>query len=366
MNDRVRVTWDDLKFGEELPWNVYDQNDKLLLSAGHTISNTETMDNLRQYVLYRNILEREHGKQNKQKTINVFVEIDDYIDRLAAIFEDIECSRARCLEKIERLARNILDICRNEPEATLALLRTENTYPYSLFYAIQQAIMCGMMAIQENMYPDEEIEIVSAALTANVGMQKIQNKLQKQMRLPTEDEQYILDHYPAKSHEMLAKTSVENNHWLNIVRDHKSCLDGRISLDQAGPGTIMLAIANIYTRTLDLAAIDMPWSESEALDKFFADTPFENGHYARLILEIMTVYPPGIFLTLANDETAIVIKRGKYNKKIPSVRSVAGEKGKRYVNPLFRDVSADGYMIHDYAEYDYRSSLNYSRLWDFV
>lgn len=366
MNDRVRVTWDDLKFGEELPWNVYDQNNKLLLSAGHTISNIETMENLRQYVLYRNTLDREYGKQNKQKTINVFVELDDYIDRLAAIFSDIETSKAICLEKIERLSRNILDICRHEPDATLALVRTEQDYPHSLFYAIQQGIMCGMMVIQENMYPDEEIEIVSAALTANVGMHTVQNDLHKKMRFPDEDEQYILDHYPAMSHSMLARAGVESSHWLNIVRDHKDCLEGRVTLDEAGPGAIMLAIANVYTETLGLCARDLPWSESEALDKFFADTPFENGHYARLILEIMTVYPPGIFLTLSNDETAIVIKRGKYNSKLPAVKSIAGENGRRYTNPLFRDVNVEGYMIHDYADYDYKSSLNYSRLWEFV
>jgi len=366
MNDRVRVTWDDLKFGEELPWNVYDQNNKLLLSAGHTISNQETMENLRQYVLYRNVIDREHGRQNKQKTINVFAEVDHYIDRLAHIFADIDAASPSCKEKIERLARDLLSMCRHEPDATLALLRAPNKFTYSSFYALQRAIMCGMMAVQENIYPDEEIEIVAAALTVNVGMHQIQDEIRGQMRFPSDEQQYILDQYPSKSHAMLVDAGVENSHWLGIVRDHKACSEGRVTLDEASPGTIMLAVANLYSETLDSSAYNLPWSADEALDKYFADTPFENGHYARLILEIMTVYPPGIFVKLTNNEIAIVIQRGKQNPKLPILKSIEGENGHRYASPLLRDCSVNDYTINDFTDYDHKDMLNYSKLWGYV
>lgn len=53
LNDKVRVTWDDLKLGYTVPWSIYSESGKLLLGAGQTIAHQQVLDGLRKYVLFR-------------------------------------------------------------------------------------------------------------------------------------------------------------------------------------------------------------------------------------------------------------------------------------------------------------------------
>lgn len=366
MNELIRVTWDDLKFGEILPWNVYDQNNKLLLSAGHTITSKETMDNLRQYVLYRNVVDKEHGKKNKQKKINVFAELDKYTERLSHIFTDIDAARLECKEKTERLAHDVMAMCRYEPEASLAVLRLPNTYAYSAFYAMQRAIMCGMMVVREDMYQNEEVEIISAALTLNVGMHTVQDELRRQMRFPSDEQQGVIDRYLPISRAMLETAGIENSHWLNIIRDHNDVLDGSISDNDACPGSLLLAAAERYSEALDSSAYRQPTSAEQAQDRYFGDTVLADSHYAGMMIDIMTVYPPGTFVKLTNGEIAIVVHRGRQDPMLPILKSIEGPDGNRYANPLLRDCNNNDYEIESFIEYDHKDMLNYSKLWGYV
>jgi len=87
--------------------------------------------------------------------------------------------------------------------------------------------------------------------------------------------------------------------------------------------------------------------------------------YARLLLEIMTVYPPGSFVKLGNAETAMVIRRGKQDSMLPILKSVAGANGKRYANPLLRDCSINDYIIESFCYYPEHERLNYMSLWGY-
>ncbi|MDH5178212.1 MAG: hypothetical protein OEZ39_00975 [Gammaproteobacteria bacterium] len=366
MSDLVRITWDDLQLGKALPWNIYDQNNKLLLSAGHIITSKETMDNLRQYVLYRNELDHQHGRRNKQKKCNPFTEAEKLLTRIGHLFGEIEAGNPTAGELAGRLAADLLHQCRIEPEACLAVLRVPNSWPYSLYYTLQRAIISAMLVIREDVYMEEEIEIVSAALTFNVGMYTIQDEIRRQMRFPSDEQQYVIDHYPLKSATLLKAAGITNTHWLEIVQQHKAVEKGDIDAGETCDGTVLLATADHYCEVMNGSAYWQPASLADAIDKFFGFSPLAGHHFVKLLFEVLTVYPPGSFVKLTNGETAIVVQRGKQDPMQPVLKSITGPTGNRYANPLLRDCHVNDYVIDGFTEFEQQEVLNYSRLWGYV
>ena len=371
MHDKVRVTWEDLKFGEMLSWNIYDQQGKLLLSAGHVISSKETMEHLRRHILYRNIVDGEYGRRNRQKKLNAFNELDKYVRRLQQVFTDIVAADPGCKEKIHRLARDVIGLCRFEPEGALAVLRTPNDYPYAAYHALQCAIMCGLMVIDEDLYQDEQESMVAAALTANVAMRELQDKLHRQNHFLTDDELDIIDMHPEQGVALLQACGIKDETWLEIILQHHEHGDGSgypraLYAKEISKGARMLAVADHYSENLLHPEFRQASSVDEAMMMYFGDNGEKfDSHYAQRLLEIMTVYPPGSFVKLTNGEIAIVIRRGRQDGMLPVLKSIAGANGKRYANPLLRDCSIHNYVIESSCYYPECERLNYVNLWGY-
>ena len=372
MHDMVRVTWDDLRFGEKLPWNIYDEHGKLLLRSGHVISKDGTMEHLRRYVMYRNVVDAEHQRRNKRKKINAFNEAEKLVQRLELMFIDIEAAQPESKEKIERLANDVIELCRLEADGALAILRLPHNYSYAAYYTLQCAILSALLVIHEDLLPTEQEAIVAAALTANVGMLEVLNRLNQENHFITDDELDIIDMHVDESVTLLKAAGIDNKMWLAIVLAHHEQLDGSgypnaMYAKDIPRGAMMLAVAGHYCESLLHHNNRQAGSVDEAMKLFFGDNGEKfDRDYARLLLELFTIYPPGCFVKLSNGETAIVIRRGKQDSTLPILKSITGPNGQRYANPLLRDCSINDYVIDGFCEYAQKDILNYENLWGYV
>jgi hypothetical protein len=65
-----------------------------------------------------------------------------------------------------------------------------------------------------------------------------------------------------------------------------------------------------------------------------------------MCVKLIGIYPPGIFVRLANGEIAVVTHRGE-KAHIPVVHSVVQANGKVFLEPCKRDCSTDEHAIKE-------------------
>jgi hypothetical protein len=84
-----------------------------------------------------------------------------------------------------------------------------------------------------------------------------------------------------------------------------------------------------------------------------------------MCVKLIGIFPPGIFVRLANGEIAVVTHRGE-KAHIPVVHSVAQANGKVFLKPRKRDCSTDEYAIKEVItdEKD-KIAVNRCQLWGY-
>lgn len=372
LNEKVRVTWNDLEVGRKLPWDVFNESGKLLLKAGQVIPSQQVLEGMCKYVLYRYVNDGETARGKKQKRINVFAQMNNLVLRLKNIFADVDAGDGGSLQKIEHMVGEIQQLCKMEADATIAAFHLPNEHPYSLFHSIQCAILCAFISEAEGYGEHEQKMLIAAALTANVGMHALQDQLAKQDGMLTPDQDDKVKQHPQQSVRLLQAIGVQDKTWLATVLDHHECGDRSgyprgLVLAEISKGGQMLAIADRYGAMVSMRDYRKPVFIKDALSMFLQDEGkrYDN-RYALLLIKQFSVYPPGSFVTLNNGETAIVIRRGSKNPMQPVVKSFLGPDNKRYINPLFRECGRNDYEVAGLSGYNPNIPLNYAQLWEYA
>ncbi len=371
LNEKVRVTWGDLEVGRKLIWDIYSESGKLLLKAGQTIPSSQVLEGMCKYVLYRYVSDGETAHSKKHKRINVFVELPNFIHRLKNIFIHIENGDVDCLDKIERLAKEIQAICMLEPDATIAVFHLPNEHPHSQFHALQCAILCAFLIQEEDFSEHEQQMIVAAALTANCSMHALQDKIAKQDGMLTPDQDDRVRSHPEKSVRLLQAIGVNDKTWLMTVLNHHERGDASgypsgLMFDDIGKGSFILAMADCYSSMISERDYHHPIFIKDALNVFLLnDGKAYDSQYALRLIKQLSIFPPGSFVTLNNGEIAVVVKRGLKDPMKPIVKSFLGPDKKRYINPLYRECGTNGYEVEAMSGYDPNIPLNYSHIWEY-
>ncbi len=372
LNEKVRVTWGDLEVGRELLWDVYTESGKLLLKAGHVIPNQQVLEGMQKYVLFRYAKDGDTAQSKKEKRVNAFTTLDKLVLVLKNVFAELDAGDRTCLAKIEQLVKVIQVLCKSEPDATIAMFHLPNDYPYSIFHSIQCAIICAFISAEEGFSEEDQQMLISAALTANAGMHKLQDILAKQDGMLTPDQDDEVKQHPEKTVRLLQGIGVDNTTWLTTVLEHHEIGDQSgyprgLSLAEISKGAKMLALADRYGAMVTMRDYRKPVFIKEALGKLLMDKGKSyDEYYAQLIIKVLSVYPPGSFVKLNNGELAIVVKRGMKNTMKPIVKSFLGPDNKRYINPLYRECGLNNYEVESLSGFNPNIPLNYSQLWEYA
>ncbi|MDH5178127.1 MAG: hypothetical protein OEZ39_01815 [Gammaproteobacteria bacterium] len=373
MGDRIRVTWQDLSVGRKLPWNVYTDSGKLLLSAGHVIPSEQVLNNMRQYVLYRDEAQDNYGNsQAVQSKQSPFVTVQEFVQRLDYIFQNIEAADADAGAKLGRLVVDLIAMCDAEPDAVIATVHLPNNYPYSVFHSIQCAVLCCLIGRHLQLAQQELQMMCGAALTANVSMRQLQDQLFAQGGRADREQKAAIKQHPQRSVEMIRAAGIENPLCQEIVMMHHERTSGfgypaGLRGGEIVRGALILAVADRYGAMVTMRKYREPVPVKDSLKSFLLGEGKEYDEtYSLLLIKVLSVFPPGSFVRLQNGETAIVLRRGKNNPMLPFLKSITGADGQRFSNPLLRDCSLDDYRIAGVCNFDAVDRLNLNKLWDYL
>lgn len=251
------------------------------------------------------------------------------------------------LDRVFRILQS--ESVRNPDGALFALvhLSSTETLMYSATHAMLVSLMC-ILAAREVIGWSPEIETLlgKSALTMNIGMTELQDRLAQQREAPNANQRSIIERHSDRSAEMLAEVGVTNSMWLDAIREHHKPAPGPL-----GRKTPAQQLARLIQRADMFAARLAPrvsrapvTPPSLAMQACYFDENREVDEAGAALIKAVGIYQPGSFVRLTNNEIGVVIRRGP-NSTTPRVAVVVNRDGLPKMEPTVRDTIQREYKI---------------------
>jgi HD-GYP domain-containing protein (c-di-GMP phosphodiesterase class II) len=397
----VAVSIDSIRVGEPLPFALMDAEGTLLAGKGYVIASRGELQDLvgRGVSLYIDVADSEahhrayvgrlHSMVLKDTTLGEIAgaqigsadiasvaraepgeedETPDWLDyqvQANSLLRD--CGAPQFFQRLIRLQRRLRhQSLRNADGALFALfhLSAAEIRMYSATHAMLVSLMCGLAAREVLNWPAEQEQVLClAALTMNLGMTELQDKLAQQLTAPTPEQRRLIDTHAERSIALLQGIGVSDPAWLEAVRFHHSVAPGPLAAKSEGQRMArLIQRADMFAARLAPRASRVPTSPAAAMQASYFDENRQVDEAGAALIKAVGIYSPGSFVRLNTNEIAAVIRRGA-NTTTPRVAVLVNREGLPVVDPIIRDTSQREYrVVASVPHRDVRIQLNLQRM----
>ena len=220
------------------------------------------------------------------------------------------------------------------------------------FYTSRQVLRCMLIAgeaARELKWDEERIALLDkVALTMNAAAWQLHERMARHAG-PIEDpeEQALMDSHPADSARMLQESGVTDEAWLEAVRLHHDDSLASHSIAELSPGqqiAVLLRRVDRYSAMLSRRAGRAAMSATQAAQMACLGADGRPDPIGSLVLKSVGLYPPGSYVTLASNESGIVLTRGPRANQ-PMVAALLNAQGMVMAEPRPRDTSQAGLAV---------------------
>ncbi len=372
MPNLVRIAPGALTIGKPLPWTVYDADGNVLLRQGYVIHNDTQLEQLFERGRFKpRKIERPQEEENEDLRVrNPFSEYPALLQTLESTINAIGERDESALKRVLSLSRIIDQMCQEAPEASLALVHLYSIEPTIYEQILFYAVLCQFTARRFGLDAKRTAVLISAALTANLALVPVADKLNASNRVLTDDQRAVIRKHPERSIQALKDANITSPLLLKIIAQHHEQADGSgypqglSGTDIRGEAEI-LALAERYIAMITRRAYRDRMNVVEARKLI---TSLANGKFRpaipRSLLSVLTDYPPGTLVRLANNEVAVVIRR-PHRHRGPFAKAIIGPRGNRYSSSVDRDCSLLEFNIRDVEQPEVMPSMDFGLLWGF-
>ncbi|OYU44514.1 MAG: hypothetical protein CFE44_12545 [Burkholderiales bacterium PBB4] len=271
------------------------------------------------------------------------------------------------MERLSRLHQQLVAHSTRNPDGTLFALihlSTTETRMYSATHAMLVSVMCGLAAREVLNWPAEvEAMVCKAALTMNVGMTELQDRLAMQSEPLSAAQRTAIDEHPSRSVERLMAMGVTDAIWLQAVAQHHTQTPG--PLRTRAPAERLARLiqrADMFAARLAPRAGRAPVAPAAAMQACYFDENRQIDEAGAALIKAVGIYQPGSFVRLASEEIGVVVKRG-INTATPRVAVLINRNGMPTVEPMVRDTSLRDYKVTASVPHrEVRVQINLERL----
>lgn len=355
--EQHRISMADIVVGEPLPWNVYDDDGHLLLGKGYVVERTRQLESLVERGLFINAQIEQRGEkkpvaERPQEAPSALRLINLASKRLQGLLLNLP-NEKEAPPKLLEVAKALIYACTIDSDVALgSILLNQESTPYPIRHCVDTAIV-ALLVGRTMQKPPEEIELLTAAaLTMNVAMLSLQEKLQSSPEPLTEEESKLIREHPQRGAEMLRCAGVSEESWLSWVLMHHENEDGSgYPLGKSGAeipiNAKIISLADRYCARVsprnyrksllpNAALRDILLAEKKNLDPVLTTT----------FIRELGIYPTGTYVRLENGEIGIVSGKGP-SSTTPYAHALIGPRGAPLAMAIKRDTSKKLYAIRD-------------------
>ncbi len=386
MLKRITLDINDIKLNQPLSWSVFSADGTLLLREGSVVSSQRQIDIVMEKGCLRGASkkeiehheEEESLKKKKKKRYfsdNIFKIKNHCAKETEEMLSRLVTSRSvDVVEATTTIFKLIEKACNDDANAALAAVHLSKDFGYSVLHPLHSAILCKILISRLSFNVEQQRTIIAAALTMNVGMYELQEKLFSQKGGLSADQKKSIFEHPKRSVEILKKAGVEDKAWLDIILQHHERVDGdgypnKKTGSEIHQGAKVVALADVYSAMITPRMHRAPIAAQDALREIFSTRGQDvDEKLAQMLISEVGVFPPGSFVTLDNGETALVIKRAVSRggeKTSPAVCSILAPTGDRYERFIMRDTAIAHYKIKVACKPEIKGAIDYPLLWGY-
>lgn len=355
---KQRISVGDIQIGKPLPWAVSDANGKLLLREGFVIETDAQLGRLIEQGLFfdedsrSKKLEVVQGNTEPPSAVRLIGDARNQLMQVSLRLKNVDFDPQ---QKATEIASLVQQACSVNRDVALAMILLKQEGSYAVRHLLDSAVVSCIVCKAMNMPEDELQSTLKAAMTMNLGMIEVQDKLNSFGNDLTPALQAAIQSHPRKSVDILKQLGITDQLWLDMVLQHHETEDGsgypsRLNGTQILRGAKIIHLADRYTARVskrDNRPMALP---NQALRELF----MERGQtvepvIAAYFVKELGLYPPGTVVKLTNGETGIVSKSAD-NARTPWVHSLIGPRGAPLSFPIRRKTSESLYAIHDVVD----------------
>lgn len=394
----VQITHDSIAIGQPLPYSLRDETGVLLARKGFVIGSRADLEDLRGRGagFYVDVSESERHQRafigklfdlvadgrtlGKIATANLTTRDLSQMRGNAAdddpSWPDLQLQGNRLLrdvqsehfpDELDRLYKRLERKTHGNPDGALfALFHLTGTEIslYSATHAMLVSVMCALAAREVLRWPEEqEALLCKAALTMNLGMTALQDRLAAQREALTDEQRELIEQHPEHSVALLRQLGLRDESWLEAVRDHHRSKPG--SLRDRTPGQAMARLiqrADAFAARLSPRISRGPAAALTAMQACYYDESKQIDEAGAALIKAVGVYSPGSLVRLVSHEVGIVVQRGA-NTTAPRVAVLVNRDGMATGENVLRDTSQREWRIEaSVARRDFKVKINLERM----
>lgn len=329
-----------------LPWNVRTQPGELLLSKGHVVASQRQLEALLERGMYVDEDEYERYRQQQEAaaaTEDPFYVWSDLVRKTSLLLRDPRAA-ADFGGQVQALSDQLCSAVRRDPDVGSFELTHMERVGYPVLHSLQTAFLCKLVALRLGLSQDDSRALLCAALTMNVSMLDLQATLCRQQHAVSDVQRTAIRSHAERSVQMLQEVGVADGAWLDAVRRHHGAADGQERGAREADLASIVQHADVYLAKLSSRQTRPAMPAHEAARSFFVQQGGALNPIAAAVIKEMGIYPPGVYVKLANGETAVVVRRGE-SANTPQVFSLANAAGIAFAEPVRRDTRNDRFRV---------------------
>ena len=369
---KQRIKHEEIVPGRPLPFSIYDDDGNLLLTEGAVIGSDLQLDTLVEKGLYCYRLSRARREDSPQTPVNAypFETVDEIYAGLNLLLGG-SAPNPGLPSRILKFCTKLQDASDHDNDACLGMISMGHYYKYPIMHSIHTALVCMTVLTRIGWQPEERLMPMAAAMTMNISMIELQDRLYSQRTPLTEMQRAEILSHPERSVDMLEKCGVRDEVWLNTIIQHHELLDGSGYPGARQEGDIaqtsrVVTLGDVYGARISNRSYRKSIMPTAVLRDFFVSKgQCLDSVMSKILIKNLGLYPPGSFVELANGEIAVVTRVGS-DARHPVVCSVIMANGKKLTNPLFRNTANELFEIRKLLEKnELRIEINRQQLWGY-
>jgi hypothetical protein len=259
-------------------------------------------------------------------------------DRLARVLGGMPSPQAP--QELDEAAVTLKALVHRAPDLALYLL-VRPDYPARIRVGVVRSLQAATAALLVGRHvgwpAERRLTLVKAALTMNLGMLELQERLSNQARLPDPTQRRAINAHPLTSVKMLKDSGIADAEWLEAVAQHHEQPNGAgypLCLTRVSEMANALRVVDVYTAKLAGRSGRDALSPERALRDLMVverSNPFAlalGGGFGR--------HPPGSLVRLHSGEVGVVVRRG-LEGGAPRVAVLMGRRGEPLAAPVLRE-----------------------------
>lgn len=251
--------------------------------------------------------------------------------------------------KVRQYDRWMQDLLQHDMDTGLYLLyqlAANRTLGYSSAHALVCSVLCHVLCAELAIPAEERDSLVGAALTMNLAMTALQNRLAEQTEAPNAEQKAQIASHAQAGGSLLGQLGVDDPLWLQLVAAHHDAMPSAALETLAPPQRLgrILQIVDRYAAMISPRKTRAARSVIETVRALMGRGDGAREPVGMALVRAVGLCPPGSFVRLDSGEVALVLRRGSQPNH-PMVAAVLGRHGEKLQAPRLHRTSYGGPAI---------------------